>query len=195
MVDLIAVVALIVSIVSAFFVALKEGVGLIHDYRESETTQKRKKEIDESLRNEVKEKIKKFTQEYITNVGKDESEKLEEIENLGYASILSRDATKTIINNIISQTKNGFKNLALALYAFFMTVVFWGLFDFNTSNWQIFVLLSFLAIFTAILFVWAISNFKRHSYLREKFIQLYENPNIKFCWELFDELTEKNLGF
>lgn len=62
MADFIALAALVVSIVTTVFVVVTSGLGLALEYRESETTSKRKKDVDEKLKDDLKVRLKQFSE-------------------------------------------------------------------------------------------------------------------------------------
>lgn len=182
--------ALIVAIASALFVGIKEGLGLTLEYRESETTQKRKKEIDEKLREEIQKKMKTFMEKAISD--KENEEIFNNIEELGYFSHIARTITDRILDNMHRQLTMALRNLGILLYVLFFTVLFGATLPIFESI-QLLLMVSVLGITSAVSCNWMIRNLQMHYFLRRKFVELYENPNLDHCEELCDELIEKNL--
>jgi len=189
--DPILIAAFIISIFSAIFVAIKEGVGLTLDYRESETTSRRKKEIDDKLREEVKKELKKSRKRDISTKVDDE-EVFEQTEALGRSAFLARSITEKMLDSMSLYMKNAFKNLAGALIALFFTLVL-GLEFGDLSQWLSFIPALPYAILTAMSLVLATKNLRKYYFIREEFVRLSENPNLEYCLELYEELTERGL--
>ena len=190
-IDPFVIVALMVSIFSALFVAIKEGIGLTLEYRESEVTMKKKKEIDEKLRHQVKDDMKKLVASCVSKKDIDE-ETLKSAEDIGYEAYLSRSATVDLLDGIVFHAKRAFRNLGIALYFLFFTIVF------GVYFWDIYFLNSLLSIgvlgsASFIYFVYTIRSLKNYYSIREKFGLLYENPTIERCREVINELMERDL--
>lgn len=191
--DPIIIAAFIISISSAIFVAIKEGVGLTLEYRESETTSRRKKEIDDTLRKEVKKKLDKFLKEDRSTKADDE-EVLEKIEDLGRCAFLARFTTERMLDNMTSYMKVAFKNLAVFLFALFFTLFYYfTMLEGTVIRYDIFLMFCFLVIMTGVFFALVITNLKKHYFIREEFVRLSENPNLDYCDELYDELYGRGL--
>ena len=191
MLDFIAIAALVISIGSFIFVAIKEGIGLTLEYRESEVTRNRKLRIDGSLRKELKEKTKSFWKKGIPVDTKDEEEAFEALQDLGRYSHHVRFATEDMLDSLSSHSKAAFKCLLSSMYFLFFTIVI-GVY-FGLADWVSWFYVLIFALPTIIFLGWTVRNFRKHYAMREEFVRLSENPTLKYCDELIEDLIEKNL--
>lgn len=191
--DPFAIAALAISIISVIFVIVREGISLTLGYRESETCQRMKTKIDESLKKYVKEEFESFMETKLNGKYKNELELLSELEKLGYMAYLARDATSTILDNITNCYKAALTSLGSALSFFVLTIV-WGVFYWNireSTSTALLGLIAFLAIIYSVN-VW--KNLKNYYFIRERFLKLSETPTMKKCMDTMDELSERGLS-
>jgi predicted membrane chloride channel (bestrophin family) len=96
--DPLAIIALVVSLTSAIFIVLKEGIGLLLGFRESAQTSRTRREIDVKLRNEVKnherEVMKSITLE------KDQEKELQTLVDLGQSAYYARSITTRLLEQM-----------------------------------------------------------------------------------------------
>ena len=151
---------------------------------------KRKRDIDQNLREELKKKMRSFWKKGMPAEENDEEEAFEAIMKLGRFSYLARFATEEMLDGITSHSKTAFKNLALCLYFLFFTIMV-GV-NYDLTKWESWLGLSVFVFPTLVFLYWAIRSLKKHHSIRETYIRLVENPTLSFCDEVYEELVERD---
>lgn len=194
MVDFIAVTALVVSIVVGVFVVVREGFGLTLEYRESEATSKRKRDVDEKLKQDLKGRQKQYL-EMESAQGNSETQ-IVHLEELGRCAFLTRSMTSTMLDNMTRYIKDGLRNLVAVMVMLALAILFMLFGDFSYISGQagsgyvvVFISLILLAGFGYA----AYKDFGKHLKLREAFIRLSENPSLQSSVQLFNELRAAGL--
>jgi hypothetical protein len=193
LIDLFVIIAVLISVFSFIFVAIEIGTKVVIGYRESEETQRKKKQIDETLLAETRKQAKHFTNNLLKS-SKQEflEEELDKIEEIGFISYICRSITKNMLEAYSSYSKDAFKCLAIgAFYLFFAVILGAYFWETNLATSILFIIM--LSIPAAIFFFLMYKNIQKGLFIREKFNSLYENSTIQYCQELTDELVDKGL--
>jgi len=191
--DPIVILALVLSIASIVFVGIREGIGLTLGYRESETTQRRKKEIEGHLLEELRKKWKSLMEDVMKSENKEEGIPIEDLEEIGYLCYLARSMIEDMLDTMATYAKTALKNLVYSLYFLFATIVWIVNFPEFYMSLDVGLFFFVFAPLTYVNFHWMVKNLKRHYFIRDRFIRLSEKPNLEYCEEVAEELMEKDL--
>jgi hypothetical protein len=186
--DPLAIIALVVSIASVAFVIMKEGIGLALGYRESESTSRRRREIESKLRAEVRVELKSFL-DTVDKGDRNEAKELEAIINLGRHAHHARSMCGNLLENMTYYMSSAMTYLAGTLTVFFLTL-YVGLNSPNLSIPENFVpFLAYVMLTLALLYM-TVKQLKRHYSLRVRSLRLGENPTLDYCGKLVEELEK-----
>jgi uncharacterized membrane protein len=194
LVDPIALLALMLSLISIVLWGLKEAIGLPLEYRESETTANRRKDIDDKLRAEVKTN-KSRVMVILSEHKESEEKELEEIEELGHCAFLARWTSSRILEGMTYSMSRALRLFGTGILVAVIVVLYFlylSMIETIMSTESIFFMIVFV-ILTAIPFIMTYNHVKKHYVLREAFTRLSENANLEYCKELVDELRDKDL--
>jgi len=184
----------VVSIVTAVFVIVGQGFGLTLEYRESEATSKRKKDVDERLKVDLKTRQKQYLEmERAQSNGEIIMVSLEE---LGRCAFLARSLTSNMLESMTRHIKTGLRYLAVAvvMLAIIILTILFGDFSYSLQQTGSGYLIMFLALmFFAVFGYMAYIELGKHLKLREHFVKLSENPNLQYSEQLFDQLRAADL--
>jgi hypothetical protein len=196
LVDIVSVTALVVSIVTVVFVIVREGFGLTLEYRESEATSKRKRNVDEKLKEDLKTRQKQYLE--MERAQSNGEILLGNLEELGRCAFLTRSLTSNMLESMTRHIKSGLRSLAVAIIML-AVVILTSLFgDFSSSPNQPssgsgYLIMIFALLLLAGFSYGAYMELGKHLRLREHFVKLSENPNLQYSEQLFNELRAADL--
>jgi len=189
---LIAVTALIVSIVSVLYVALKEGVSL--GFRESETTSTRRKEITNTLNEAIRADILSFLE-------KNGSKKQIDDDLMGeIMDAAHKIYRKDFGNELLRQTTYYFNRFLRALVSSIVTIILTV--AYFLYYYGLLTQVLYLYYIFGLYFVWMTTSIVRSAYMharkyycaREAFLQLSEQPTFENCFAIEEDLEEKGIS-
>jgi uncharacterized protein YjeT (DUF2065 family) len=186
--------ALVLSLISIVLLGLKEGIGLPLEYRESDAAINRRKEIDDSLRAEVKTNMSRVMVILSEHKEKEEKE-LEEIEELGHCAFLARSTSIRILEGMTDSMSRALRTFGTGILVVVVVVSYFLYLSISAtivSNESIFFAILY-AIVTAIPFIMTYNRVKKHYILREAFTRLSENANLEYCKKLVGKLQDKDV--
>jgi hypothetical protein len=186
--DPIPVLALVISIASVLFVALREGSKLMFEFRESEVTISRKKDIDKKLAEQFDIKLNEF----LNSKGSKE-EKCNAVEELGKHSFIVRSLSNKILDSISHRTKLMLRFFFFGVISSVVAVII-GVLSITTENISLAVIYTiYLGMIPAFSFYVMFQNYSKGNSLREAFRKLYENSTLELSQEIYEELTKKQI--
>lgn len=185
-----------VSIVTAVFVIIGQGFRLTLEYRESEATLQRKRDVDEKLKEDLKIKQKLYL-DMERAKGNSETILFGHLEELGTCAFLTRSLTSSMLESMTRHIKSGLRYLAgaIVMLAISILTILFGDFSYTSqtqagSGYPIAIIaLGMLAVFGYEAYV----ELGKHFNLREHFVKLSENPNLQYAEQIFNELTAAHL--
>lgn len=184
-----------VSIATALFVIVGRAIGLTSEYRESEATSKRKRDIDEKLKVDLKMRQNQYVK---MEHGQSNGDTLfTSLEELGKCAFLSRSLTSNMLDSLTRNMKSGLRNLAVAIVMLALAVLTGVFGDFSYSSQQGpgsgYVITALALLFLAGFGYAAYGALGKHLKLRDYFVKLSETPSLQCAEQLFDELRQQNL--
>jgi len=187
--DPISILALLISVASAVFVGMREGMKLMVEFRESEVTISRKKEIDQKLQGELNQILEDFNKSKAQK-----AEKYLAIEWLGRYSYLVRTFSEELLDNISSRTKSMLRWFIIAITSLAGAIIIGILYFPTQSDLAIILILStYFAMIPIIAFYRTFKTLIQIKIFRDSFRKLFENPNLKYCHDLYEDLRIKKL--
>jgi len=180
--DILTIVALVISVASIIFVAIKEGIGFGLGYIEDEHTQTRRKSMETELQKEVEISLKQLAS----------TREAREVERIVYRMHLAFSLPENALISIEHYAKRSLKCLGIALYFLFLSVICAT--KLEITIWYNALLLPVVAIPTAFCFFAVLKDMQKHYFLRKQFLLLYEKPTLDSCEKIVDELQEKGIA-
>lgn len=193
MVDLIAVVALVVSVFTAAFVMIKQGIGLAIEYRESPETSRRKVTIEEKLQDQYGQELTEFLN-YCS------SRKSLDIKDVNMRNRVIELGQRTrylnlgtiLLEQMTRFSKRFLRAILISIPFMSATIVF------GVSTWETDPLLGVLFIVpygaaTAGFIFLAGSFLQKYYFAREKFVALSEDPSLDNCQVIVEEMRKKGI--
>lgn len=186
--------ALVLSLISIVLWGLKEGIGLPLEYRESEATANRRKDIDDKLRAEVKTNMSRVMV-ILSEHKENEETELEEIEELGRCAFLARWTSSRILEGMTYSMSRALRAFGTGILIVVIVVLYFLYLSTSATivSMENILFAIVFVILTAIPFIITYNHVKKHYILREAFTRLSENANLEYCKELVDELQDKDL--
>lgn len=193
MVDLIAVTALVVSVLTAVFVAIKQGIGLSIEYRESAETLRRREAIEARLHDQIGVELTAFLQYCASQKQLDikDIEIRKKVIELGTRTRYLNLGT-TLLEEMTRFSKKFLRTIAASLPFIFITIVF------ATYFWEVDPFLSaFLIILygspTVYIVYVAASQLDKYYFARERFVALSENASLDNCQFIIQEMRKRGM--
>jgi hypothetical protein len=187
MVDLLEIVLVIITLFSALFVAITEGLKQTTGYRGSEETRIRKQRIESNLTGDSEKEISHAIE---SEEWKDVKQRQDIVQELGHHCFVAETLAKDLLDSSERFLKNTIRNLIIATLLLFVTVFF--IVNFYNSSELFFVGAAYLVM--PILFYYSMSqSIIKVAYLRREFILLDENSNLDYAIVLWEKLVDKKL--
>ena len=185
MVDLLEIVLVIITLFSALFVAITEGLKQTTGYRGSEETRRRKERIDTKLMGDSEKELSEAIE---CEEWKDVKERKEIVQELGHHCFVTQTLSADLLDSSEKYVKNAIRNLIIATLLLFVTVFFIA--NYYSSSQLAFAGVAYLIL--PILFYYQMAqSIGKVAYLRREFILLDENPNLPYAVTLWEKLVDK----
>jgi hypothetical protein len=187
MVDLLEVVLVTITLFSALFVAITEGLKQTTGYRGSEETRRRKERIDKKLMEDFESE---FSHAVESNEWRDIKERREVVQELGHHCFIAQNLTADLLDASERFVRSAIRNLIIATLLLFGTIYLITYF-FNTE--QTILAAVIYLLFPALFYYSMIQAIMKSANLRREFITLDENSNLESAVNLWGKLLDKKL--
>ena len=190
MVDLLDLALVVIALFSAIFVAITGGIKLTLGYRGSEDTTRRKKRIDEKLKEETKDEMLKFVKACSSETIDNATMQIR-FEELGYEGFVARNITTHMLAKLTSFMESSLKLLVLSVFGILATLFIVSYY--NLTQWTYFLIFLVYVVATIFAFSRTVANIRKNYSLRKALIYLDENPKMEIALELRSDLLDEGL--